>query len=75
MDGNESVDESSFGYTDVVEEARVGDGTLLYFKGCKTSRAQTIILRGANDYLLDEVERCVSYRVVVIVFRGWLLSI
>lgn len=42
---------------EVVHEAKVGDGELIYIKGCKTTRAQTIVLRGANDYMIDEVER------------------
>lgn len=57
MDGNESVEASSLGTCEHVEEVKVGDGQLIYFRGCKTSRAQTILLRGANDYMLDEVER------------------
>lgn len=57
IDGNESVDPSSFGSAEMVEETRVGDGELIYFRGCSSSKAQTIILRGANDYMLDEVER------------------
>ncbi len=56
-EGGESVDEKSFGECGVVEEGKVGDGTLLFFKECKTSRAQTIILRGANDFMLDEIDR------------------
>jgi chaperonin GroEL (HSP60 family) len=27
------------------------------FQGCGSSKAQTIIVRGANDYMLDEIER------------------
>jgi len=57
LEGDESADVSTFGACDLVEEVKVGDGELLYFKGCKTTRAQTILLRGANDYLIDEVER------------------
>lgn len=57
MEGNESVDASMFGHAEMVEERRVGDGELIYVRGCKTTRAQTILLRGANDYMLDEVER------------------
>lgn len=56
-DGNESVDPSSFGRAETVVESRVGDGELIFIKGCATTRAQTILLRGANDYMLDEVER------------------
>jgi T-complex protein 1 subunit alpha len=58
-DGGEGVDPSSFGECGVVEEGKVGDGELLFFKECKSSRAQTIILRGANDFMLDEVCCCV----------------
>jgi len=70
MEGNESVESSVLGEADICEEMRVGDGELLTFKGCKSSRAQTIILRGANDFMLDEVERslhdslCVVKRVL-----------
>ena len=57
LDGNESVEQGLFGEADSVEEARVGDGELIYIKGCASTRSQTIILRGANDYMLDEIER------------------
>lgn len=55
--GNESIDASCLGEAEVVEESRVGDGEIIYVRGCKTTRAQTVILRGANDYMLDEIER------------------
>lgn len=57
QDGNESVDAKSFGHCAEVVEEKVGDGEMLFFKGCKSTAAQTIILRGANDYMLDEIER------------------
>ncbi len=40
-----------------VSEERVGDGELLYFRDCKHSQACTIVLRGANEYMLDEMDR------------------
>lgn len=40
----------------VVEET-VADDDVLMIKGCKSSRAVTVLLRGANDYLLDEMDR------------------
>ena len=70
LEGNESVDASVLGEAEVVEEGKVGDGELLFIKGCKNSKAQSIILRGANDYMLDEVDRslhdslCVVKRVL-----------
>jgi T-complex protein 1 subunit alpha len=53
----ESIDQKSIGLADVVEEVKVGDGEMLYIRGCKSSRAQTIVLRGANDIMLDEMDR------------------
>lgn len=69
-EGNESVSASQLGEADCVEEQKVGDGSLLYIKGCKSTAAQTVVLRGANDYMLDEIERslhdsmCVVKRVL-----------
>lgn len=69
-EAGESVDSSSVGEADIVEEAQIGDGQLIYVKGCKNTKAQTIILRGANDFMLDEIDRslhdslCVVRRVL-----------
>jgi len=70
LEGNEGIGKDSLGEAETVEEARVGDGELIYIKGCKNTRAQTVVLRGANDYMLDEIERslydsmCVVKRVL-----------
>jgi len=56
-EGKDTVDAKMFGEADLVQQSRVGDGELIYFRGCRDARAQTIVLRGANDYMLDEVER------------------
>lgn len=70
MDGNESFDVSCLGEAEEVSEERVGDGELLYFRGCKGGKACTVVLRGANDYLLDEMDRsfhdvlCVLKRII-----------
>eukprot|EP00823_Brevimastigomonas_motovehiculus_P006554 TRINITY_DN544_c0_g1_i1.p1 TRINITY_DN544_c0_g1~~TRINITY_DN544_c0_g1_i1.p1 ORF type:complete len:548 (-),score=113.00 TRINITY_DN544_c0_g1_i1:356-1999(-) len=65
-DNSESVDSKSFGVCDTVEEVKVGDGELLFFQGCQSSKSQTIILRGANDFMLDEVERSVHDAICVV---------
>jgi len=57
LEGEESVESSMFGEADAVEEVRVGDGELIFIRGCKNTKAQTILLRGANDYMLDEIDR------------------
>ncbi len=40
----------------VVEET-VADDDMIMLKGCKSTRAVTVLLRGANDYMLDEMDR------------------
>ena len=45
------------GYAELVEERRVGNDKMVFIEGCKNPRAVTILLRGANDMILDEVER------------------
>jgi len=66
MDGNETFDPKCLGSCDLVTEERVGDGELVYLRGCKTQRATTVILRGANDYMLDEMDRALHDSLCVI---------
>ncbi len=56
-DGSETFEPEWLGSAESVSEDRVGDGELIYVKGCAKTAAQTIVLRGANEYFLDEVER------------------
>ncbi|WFD31473.1 chaperonin-containing T-complex alpha subunit Cct1 [Malassezia sp. CBS 17886] len=57
LDGEESFDASSLGHADEVVQERVSDDELILVRGAKTYSASSVILRGANDYLLDEMER------------------
>jgi T-complex protein 1 subunit alpha len=57
MEGEESVDPMNLGACQAVQEVRVGDGEMLHFEGCRGQGASTIVLRGANEYMLDEMER------------------
>jgi T-complex protein 1 subunit alpha len=59
LEGEEKFDASNLGYCDAVYESRVGDWEYTFFEGMKQTKCQTIILRGANDYFLDEIERSV----------------
>ena len=45
------------GYAELVEERRVGNDKMVFVEGCKNPKAVTILVRGANDMILDEVER------------------
>ena len=44
----------------------MGDGELLYFRGCKHGSACTIVLRGANEFMLDEMDRALHDSLCVI---------
>ena len=52
--------EKDLGYAKIVEERRVGNDKMVFIEGCKNPKAVTILLRGANDMVLDEVERSIN---------------
>jgi T-complex protein 1 subunit alpha len=70
FEGDERFEPSYLGNCTNVYEKRVGDWDYTFFEGMKNQKAQTVILRGANDFFLDEVERsmhdslCVLKRVL-----------
>lgn len=66
FEGEEHFDSSFLGHATKVYEKRVGDWDYTFFEGMKETRAQTIILRGANDYFLDEIERSLHDSLCVI---------
>mmetsp|Transcript_8741 Transcript_8741/g.14868 ORF Transcript_8741/g.14868 Transcript_8741/m.14868 type:complete len:546 (+) Transcript_8741:54-1691(+) len=66
LEGNEMFDASNLGEADEVSEERVGDGELLYFRGVKGGKACTIVLRGANEFMLDEMDRALHDSLCVI---------
>lgn len=53
----EEFDASNLGECNLVEERRVGDFDYIFFEEMKESSCQTIVIRGANDFFLDEVDR------------------
>ncbi|KAA0173246.1 hypothetical protein FNF27_05334 [Cafeteria roenbergensis] len=57
LEGGESVDPASLGEAEEVVEERVGDHELLFVRGCKTARSTSLVLRGANEFMLEEVHR------------------
>jgi len=57
MDGNESFPPEMLGVADEVMEERIADDDHLVIKGGKNTSACSVLLRGANMHMLDEVER------------------
>ncbi|HID80146.1 MAG TPA: thermosome subunit, partial [Ignisphaera sp.] len=54
------LSERDLGECGLVEERRVGNDKMVFVEKCKNPKATTILLRGANDMLLDEVERSIN---------------
>ncbi len=57
MEGGETFDPSALGTCAEVCEERVSDDDMIVLKDCANTQACTMLIRGANDYMLDEVDR------------------
>jgi len=70
MEGEETFDAAMLGECEAVRQDRVCDDEFLVFEKPKAKSSASIILRGANDFMLDEMERslhdslCVVKRVL-----------
>jgi T-complex protein 1 subunit alpha len=59
LNGDEKFDASNLGHAESVSQERISDDECILIKGTKIHTAASIILRGANEYSLDEMERSV----------------
>lgn len=66
LQGEESFDPSYLGEAEEVAEESLADDQLIYIKGCKTTRSQSIVLRGANEFLLEEMDRTLHDAICVV---------
>ena len=66
IEGEETFEPTCLGTCEKVYEKRVGDWEYMFFEGMSQTRAQTIVLRGANEFFLDEVERSLHDSLCVI---------
>lgn len=57
MEGEETFEPSFLGHADEVVEEQIAADDVIMVKGTKTSSSVSLILRGANDFMLDEMER------------------
>ncbi|CAA7398525.1 unnamed protein product [Spirodela intermedia] len=57
MEGEETFDSSFLGYADEVVETSIAGCDVVLLKGTKNTNAVSLILRGANDFMLEEMER------------------
>ncbi|KAK4442163.1 chaperonin Cpn60/TCP-1 family [Podospora aff. communis PSN243] len=59
LNGDEKFEPSYLGYAEEVSQERISDDECIIVKGTKVHSSASIILRGANDFQLDEMERSV----------------
>ncbi|MCS7128963.1 MAG: thermosome subunit alpha, partial [Desulfurococcaceae archaeon] len=52
--------ENDLGYAELVEERKVGNDKMVFVEGCRNPKSVTILVRGANDMVVDEVERSLN---------------
>lgn len=66
LDGEETFETSSLGHAEQVTQTRISDDECILIKGTKQHSALSIILRGPNDYTLDEMERSIHDSLLVV---------
>ncbi|CAH8528523.1 unnamed protein product [Dicrocoelium dendriticum] len=66
MEGEEVFDAQKLGRAAEISQERVCDDELIILKGPKAHPACSLILRGANDFYVDEMERSLHDAVLVV---------
>ena len=66
LEGDEVFEKESLGICKEVVQARISDDECILVKGTSKHSSSSIILRGPNDYSLDEVERSVHDSLCVV---------
>jgi T-complex protein 1 subunit alpha len=66
LEGEETFDASYLGHAELVAQERISDDECILIKGSKAHTSASIILRGANDFMLDEMERSLNDALFVV---------
>jgi len=66
MEGEDVFEPSFLGTCEEVVQERICDEELLLIKGPKARSAASIVLRGANDFMVDEMERSIHDALCVV---------
>ena len=59
LNGDEKFEAASLGHAEEVSQERISDDECILVKGTRVHTSASIILRGSNDYQLDEMERSI----------------
>jgi len=66
LEGDESFDAANLGFAEEVVQERLADEELILIKGCKNSKTASVILRGPNSFMLDEMERSLHDAICIV---------
>jgi T-complex protein 1 subunit alpha len=66
MEAGESFDPSCLGTAELVDQVPISDQELIMIRGCANISTSSIVLRGANTMMLDEMERSVHDALCVV---------
>ncbi|CAH8491978.1 unnamed protein product [Schistosoma mattheei] len=66
MEGDEVFDPTKLGNAEEVSQERICDDELIILRGPKVHPSASIILRGANDFYVDEMERSLHDALLVV---------
>ncbi|THD19512.1 T-complex protein 1 subunit alpha [Fasciola hepatica] len=66
MEGDEVFDANKLGQAAEVSQERICDDELIILRGPKVHPSASIILRGANDFYVDEMERSLHDAILVV---------
>lgn len=66
LEGEETFEASYLGLADEVVQTKISDDECILVKGTKQHSSSSIILRGPNDYSLDEMERSIHDSLCVV---------
>jgi T-complex protein 1 subunit alpha len=66
LEGEDKLDPALLGDAEWVHEERVGDWDYLFLEGLKQTKAQTILLRGANEFMVNELDRSIHDALCVV---------
>lgn len=60
MNSLDNIPEKNLGHAGKVYEKKVGDENLIFIEECNNPKAVTILLRGASEHVVDELERAID---------------
>jgi len=66
LEGEESFDAANLGFAEEVVQEHVAEEELILLKGCRNSKTASVILRGPNTFMLDEMERSLHDAICIV---------